>query len=124
MKRKATSLQYFQKLLQYLMIQSLCQVTNIISSIERRGRFAQLIKGSKKKRSDKIVEGISDNKEQEYIHWIDKQEEEISILKSELKELNLRLDKHSKDTDLLRRLYEDVYIDVDGNPIDRGSEMK
>ena len=46
------------------------------------------------------------------------------IMKDELKELNSRLEEHTKDTDLLRRLYEDGYIDADGKPIDRGSEMR
>ena len=38
--------------------------------------------------------------------------------------VNSRLVEHTKDTDLLRRLYEDGYIDADGKPIDRGSEMR
>ena len=52
-----------------------------------------------------------DEKEQEYIDWIKQQKEEIIIMKDKLKELNSRLEEHTKDTDLLRRLYEDGYID-------------
>ena len=48
----------------------------------------------------------------------------MNIMKDELKELNSRLEEYSKDTDLLRRLYEDGWIDADGNPIDRGSEIR
>ena len=65
-----------------------------------------------------------DEREQEYIDWIKQQKEEMTIMKDELKELNSRLEEHTKDTDLLRRLYEDGYIDADGKPIDRGSEMR
>ena len=41
-----------------------------------------------------------------------------------LKELNLILEEHSEDTDLLRRLYENDCIVADRNSIDRGTEMK
>ena len=66
----------------------------------------------------------SDEKEQEYIDLIEQQKEEMNIMKDELKELNSRLEEHSKDSDLLRRLYENGCIDADGNTIDRGSEMR
>ena len=48
----------------------------------------------------------------------------MTIMKDKLKKLNSRLEEHTKDTDFLRRLYEDGYIDADGKPIDRGSEMR
>ena len=92
--------------------------------LERHGRFTQLIKSSKKKRSGKIERINKDKKEQEYINLVEEQEDEIDKLKEELRACKSKLDDYSKDTDLLKKLYDDGYIDLDGNPIEREQDMR
>ena len=53
------------------------------------------------------------------MNCIEQQEEEIENLKEELKDAKSRLEDHSRDTDLLKKLYDDEYIDINGDPIDR-----
>ena len=81
-------------------------------------------KATRKREIIKFKSVNSDEKEQENIDLIEQQKEEMNIMKDEFKELNSRLEEHSKDTDLLRRFYEDGCIDADGNPVDRSSEMR
>ena len=108
----------------FLLIQSLSQVINIVILLERYGRFTQLIKSSKKKRSGKIERINKDKKEQEYINCVQEQEDEIDKLKEELRACKSKLDDYSKDTDLLKKLYDDGYIGLDGNPIEREQDMR
>ena len=55
---------------------------------------------------------------------IHQQEEEIDGLKDEIKEWKASLEDHFKDTDLLKSLYEQGYIDLNGNPTFRKSDMR
>ena len=54
---------------------------------------------------------------------IHKQEEEIDYLKDELKEWKARLEDHSKYTDMLKFLYEQRYIGLNGNLTFRITDM-
>ena len=40
-------------------------------------------------------------------------------MKNELDDCRARLKDHEKDTKLLKQLYDNGYIDLDGNPIER-----
>ena len=53
------------------------------------------------------------------INYMNNQADEIERLQEELEEYKHRIDEHSKDTDLLKSLYEAGHIDLDGNPIDK-----
>ena len=53
------------------------------------------------------------------IDYMNNQADEIERLKEELEEYKHRIDERSKDTDLLKSLYEAGHIDLDGNPIDK-----
>ena len=106
MTKEDTSFQCCQKLHQFSQIPSLFRVTSIITNIERHGRFAQLIKSSKRKRNNRIEESSKNKKEQDYMNCIEQQEEEIENLKEELKDAKSRLENHSRDTDLLKKLYD------------------
>ena len=57
-----------------------------------------------------------DNKEKKLEISIEKQGEEIEDLKQMLEEAKQKLEDHEKDTDLLKILYENGFIDIDGNP--------
>ena len=63
-------------------------------------------------------------KDKDLITHIHQQEEEIDRLKDEPKEWKARLEDHSKDTDLLKSLYEQGYIDLNGNTTFRKSDMR
>ena len=47
------------------------------------------------------------------------QEDEIERMKEELEDYKQRLNEHSKDTDLLKHLFEIGHIDIDENPINK-----
>ena len=87
--------------------------------IERHGRFHQLIKNSKSKRINKEKDAIKDQKNKELSTLIEKQAEEIDQMKEELIDYRERVENHERDTELLKRLYENGYIDLNGDPIDR-----
>ena len=53
------------------------------------------------------------------IECMQEQADEIEHLQIKLKQYEQDLDDHSKDSELLRRLYESSHIDLDGNPIER-----
>ena len=61
----------------------------------------------------------TDRKNSELNKLIQQQAEEIEQMKNELDDCRVRLEDHEKDSELLKRLYENGYIDLDGNPIDR-----
>ena len=84
--RKDINFRYYLKLLQFSQIPNFIQVKNIITNIERHGRFAQLIKSSKKKRSNREDKTNNKKIEQDYINCIEQQEEDIENLKEELKD--------------------------------------
>ena len=44
-------------------------------------------------------------------------------MQEELDELKQKLEDHSRDTDLLKHLYDGVYIDMNGDPIPRRFDM-
>ena len=48
---------------------------------------------------------------------ISEQEEIIENLKNKLDECKQRIEDYQKDTDVLRKLYQEGYIDLDGKPI-------
>ena len=49
--------------------------------------------------------------------FIKRQEEEIERMKVELNECKERIEDHERDSELLKRLYDNGYIDLDGNPV-------
>ena len=86
---------------------------------ERHGRFHQLIKNSKSKRFNKEKEARKDQEDRELVALIEKQEEEINLMKEELIDYRKRIDDHEGDTELLKRLYENGYIDLNGDRINQ-----
>ena len=60
-----------------------------------------------------------DNKEKILGELIEEQNQEIEDLKLMLKETTLKLEEHEKDTELLTKLYQKGFIDLDGNPVQR-----
>ena len=48
---------------------------------------------------------------------INKQTDEIERMREELENYKQKLEDHSRDTDLLKKLYDDGFIDIDGNLI-------
>ena len=42
-------------------------------------------------------------------------------IENELSECKKKVEAHSGDTELLNRLYQDGFIDINGNPIDRST---
>ena len=98
--------------------------TNFVSSKivclifkERRGRFHQLVKNSKRRR-DNIREHENKEMEDKAIQdHISEQEEIIENLKNKLDECKQRIEDYQKDTDVLQKLYQEGYIDLDGEPI-------
>ena len=88
-------------------------------NIERRGRFYQLIKNSKKRKIDKEFNKKQEVKNQEMLDFIEEQRHEIEQMQEELEDYKQKLEDHSKDTDLLKNLYDRGYIDLDGNPINK-----
>ena len=53
------------------------------------------------------------------IDCINIQSDEIYRIQEELEDYKQKIQEHSKDTDLLKQLYEDGYIDIDVNPIQK-----
>ena len=51
------------------------------------------------------------------------QADDIERLQEELDEHKQKLGDHSNDTELLKKLYERGYIDIDGNPTNKYNEM-
>ena len=102
-----------------MQIPNFIQLASIITNIERHGRFAQLIKSNKKKRSNREDKANNNKLEQKYINCIEQQEDVIENLKEELKDWKARLEYYSRDTDLLKKLYDDGYTDINGEPINR-----
>ena len=62
-----------------------------------------------------------DNSEQRYTDLIEKQKDEIYDFKEELNGFKSRLEYHKRDTEILKSLYGQGIIDIDGNPVDRKS---
>ena len=58
------------------------------------------------------------------IEHIEEQEKEIDLLKNELSEYREKLEARTGDTDMLNRLYEDGFIDIDGKPTNKFSNMQ
>ena len=87
--------------------------------LERNGRFHQLIKSSKRKRRERDAQLNEETKEQKFTYYINRQKDEIDDLKNELKEYKVKYEDRQKDIELLQKLYDNGYIDLDGNPIDK-----
>ena len=87
--------------------------------LERHGRFHQLIKNNKRKLMNKENDVMKDQRNRELSSLIEKQAEEINQMKEELIAYRERVENHERDTELLKRLYEDGYIDLNGDLINR-----
>ena len=87
--------------------------------LERHGRFHQLIKGSKSKRIIREEDALKEQKSRELAELISRQAEEIEQMKDKLVECKVRIEDYERDSDILKRLYEDGFIDQDGNPVNR-----
>ena len=97
-------------------------VSSIVSQLnclERHGRFHQLIKSSKAKRSEREEKLKEETKERRFTDCIEKQKDIIDDLKVELADYKAKYEDREKDTLLLQNLYDNGYIDLDGNPIDK-----
>ena len=81
-----------------------------------------MIKNSKKRRDSKVKEVEKDKRNQEMIDCMQQQADEIEHLKEKLDQYAQDLEDHSRDTELLKRLFERGYIDIEGNPIERNLE--
>ena len=46
-------------------------------------------------------------------------DDEIERMQEEIKNYSQRLEDHSKDTDLLKKLYGNGFIDIDGDPVQK-----
>ena len=57
------------------------------------------------------------------IDYMEQQADEIERIQEELEDCKRRLEDHSNDTELLKKLYEGGHIDADGNPINKRNEM-
>ena len=57
------------------------------------------------------------------IDYMEQQADEIEKMQEELEDCIKRLEDHSKDTDLLKNLYDKGYIDEAGNPTKRSYKM-
>ena len=57
------------------------------------------------------------------IDYMQQQADDIERLQEELDEHKQKLEDHSNDTELLQKLYERGYIDIDGNPTNKYNEM-
>ena len=56
--------------------------------------------------------------------WLNrKKTDEIEHMQEELDELKQKLEDHSRNTDLLKHLYDGGYIDMHGDPILRRFDM-
>ena len=67
------------------------------------------------------MRGEFGNNNNELVGLIKQQTKELEDLKEELEDYKERLEDHSKDSEMLKRLHENGYIDLDGNPINGGS---
>ena len=56
------------------------------------------------------------------IDCMQQQADEIEYLKEKLDQYAQDLEDHSRDAELLKRLFERGYIDIEGNPIERNLE--
>ena len=56
------------------------------------------------------------------IDYIDQQADDIERLQEELAEYKQKLEDHSKDTEPLKKLYKNGYIDMDGEPTNKYNE--
>ena len=74
------------------------------------------MKNSKRRRAEKDQIREKDRKDQKLENHISKQADEIEKMKDELKLYKKKLEDHSRDTDLLKQLYDAGFIDIDGNP--------
>ena len=118
MLRRITKYRSCQPLHQFLQIPNLSQVFLFdLINTETHGRFHQMVKNSKKKREDKMSKvklQIENKKVQEYL---EDQEKRILNLKEELHEYKESLLEAEKDSAKLMKLYQDNYIDLNGDPI-------
>ena len=78
-----------------------------------------MIKSSKKKRNERNFRLNEESKENELTDYIRNQKDEIEDLKNELNDYKTKYEDRQKDTELLQKLYENGYIDADGNPAER-----
>ena len=52
---------------------------------------------------------------------IETQADEIERMKIELDEYKERIENHERETNILKQLYHDGFIDLDGHPIDKNA---
>ena len=72
-----------------------------------------LIKHEKDKKAETLL------KDKQMLKLIPSLREEIEELKHMLIEKDRKIEEYSEDTDILKRLYEDGIIDINGDPIQR-----
>ena len=74
------------------------------------------MKNNKRSRAEKDQIREKNRKDQELENHISKQADEKEQMKDELKFYKQKLEDHSRDTDLLKQLYDAGFIDIDDNP--------
>ena len=57
------------------------------------------------------------------IDYMEQQAGEIERIQEEIDDCKRRLEDHSNDAKLLKKLYEEGHIDADGNHINKRNEM-
>ena len=60
-----------------------------------------------------------DKKNQDLSEYIRQQVEEIDDMKNELNDCKRRIEDHEKDSEILKQLYDNGYVDLNGDPVDR-----
>ena len=80
-----------------------------------------MIKNSKRKRINREKAADKDNERKEISELIERQVDEIERLKDELNEYKEKIEYHERDSDILKQLYQDGFIDLDGKPIIKDS---
>ena len=62
---------------------------------------------------------ITRTENRELVDLIERQDEEIKRMRDELNECRDRIENHERDSEFLKHLYENGYIDLNGNSIER-----
>ena len=71
------------------------------------------------KRANKEKNFEMDKKNQKLSEYMSQQAEEIDEMKNELNDCRRRIKDHEKDSEIPKQLYENGYIHLNGDPVDR-----
>ena len=80
-------------------------MVNSLNSLERHGRFHQLIKSSKVNGGERDVKLKEETKEKRYTDYIERQKDIIEDLKIEISDFKAKYEDRERDTEILKNLY-------------------